>query len=390
MIGNRPLILDRFCELHSMLEQYADQTFYEFDEDSVVPSAIYIVSRQQMIKHVSVFKRLAEDNVIKVVLTNPAEGADTMYWQCRHLGLLELIQQRKILVITGAQPHGNFPCLVYEHLLIQSLNYQENHTATQQYWDSWQTTRPYKFLFLNGRNRAHRKYLLERFKSNGLLEQSLWTNLDPRVGPGFRNLDWYQQQDDSVHQWLPTPDWAMQGFEVRKLPKDYEVSMYRERAEVIPPDSKQDMYVYQHLFAGDWGAIYLEHRPYADTYFSVVTETTFDYTESFRTEKISKPLAIGHPWIAVANAGFYRDIKNLGFQTFEHLIDEGFDTITDPQSRAERIVEVVEDLCSQDLGAFISAATEVCKYNQQQLAHLNRNLPQQFIKDFFQYIKENI
>jgi hypothetical protein len=26
--------------------------------------------------------------------------------------------------------------------------------------------------------RSHRKYLLERFQANGLLEQSLWTNLD--------------------------------------------------------------------------------------------------------------------------------------------------------------------------------------------------------------------
>ena len=115
----------------------------------------------------------------------------------------------------------------------------------------------------------------------------------------------------------------------------------------------------------EWGEIYLEARPYLDTYFSLVTETVFDFSYSFRTEKIWKPIAIGHPWIAATNAGFYRDIHDLGFKTFGHLIDESFDSIDNPQDRIERIATVVEDLCQQDLDKFAVAAREVCVYNQQ-------------------------
>jgi hypothetical protein len=58
-----------------------------------------------------------------------------------------------------------------------------------------------------------------------------------------------------------------------------------------------------------------------------VSETVFTYPYSFRTEKIWKPIAIGHPWIAVSNFGYYRDMHELGFKSFGHLIDEKFDLI---------------------------------------------------------------
>ena len=167
MLGNRTVIVDAFCEIAPRLKHIADDVFYDFSQHTLVPGAVYVVSRQQMNQFVSDFKRLAADGVIDIVLANPAEGADTMYWQCRRLDLLDLIKQRKILLISGGRLHGDYPCLVYEHLLIQSLNYDENRDAIKQYTNLWWYERPYKFLFLNGRTRPHRKYLLERFRNNG-------------------------------------------------------------------------------------------------------------------------------------------------------------------------------------------------------------------------------
>jgi hypothetical protein len=110
---------------------------------------------------------------------------------------------------------------------------------------------------------------------------------------------------------------------------------------------------------------------------------------SFKTEKISKPLAIGHPWIAAANAGFYQDLKNLGFKTFNNLIDESFDSIDIPLDRCARIAEVVEDLCKQDLDSFIKASRDVCLYNQNQMKELHHDLNLQFLPKFENYVKEN-
>jgi hypothetical protein len=142
------------------------------------------------------------------------------------------------------------------------------------------------------------------------------------------------------------------------------------------------------LFGKDWGDIYIEPRAYKDTYFSLVTETVFEYTHSFRTEKLWKSVAMGHPWIVVSNAGFYREMHNLGFQTFGHVIDESFDTIDNDQDRIERISQVVEDLCSQDLASFLEECYTVCKYNQQHLLGCRAQWRKEFPDRFQQFINE--
>jgi hypothetical protein len=140
------------------------------------------------------------------------------------------------------------------------------------------------------------------------------------------------------------------------------------------------------LFKHTWGEIYLRAEPYIDTYFSLVTETVFDYPYSFRTEKIWKPIAMAHPFVAVANRGYYRDLHNLGFQTFGHMIDESFDQIDSSQDRIERISAVVEDLCQQDLASFLKECYNTCKYNQQHLTHMRSEVRNEFPTRFKQFI----
>jgi hypothetical protein len=128
---------------------------------------------------------------------------------------------------------------------------------------------------------------------------------------------------------------------------------------------------------------------YIDTYFSLITETVFEYPYSFRTEKIWKAIAMGHPWIVAANAGYYRDIQNLGFKTFGHLIDESFDQVEPHWARASRIVDVVEDLCKQDLASFLKECYTVCKYNQELLIEKRPQVRQAFPLRFFKFLMQN-
>jgi hypothetical protein len=221
------------------------------------------------------------------------------------------------------------------------VDYEQNFTVD----------RPYKFLLLNGRARAHRTQLLANLAD--ILDQGIWTNLDHAAGP-VRLLD-RQYEYDHVVSNTALPE---QGF------------------------------VKHHLFDNRWGDVYIKESLYQDTYFSIVTETVFDYPYSFRTEKIWKPVAVGHPWIAVANSGFYRDMHRLGFQTFGNLIDESFDLIENNQDRLTRISEVVRDLCQQDLAAFVKECYNVCKYNQQHLAKMRIKVRQEFPERFFQFIEK--
>jgi hypothetical protein len=247
-----------------------------------------------------------------------------------------------------------WPCLQYDKFLPEVLDYEENIQAAAQMDKIYQKeNKPYKFLFLNGRGRKHRASLIRKLNAESLLAYSLWTNLDGANGA------------------------------VQTLPQEYEVQRYQPYI-----DDGTTRYVKFELFNNEWGEIYLEPSPYIDTYFSLVTETVFDIPYSFRTEKIWKPVVMGHPWIAVANAGFYKDIRNLGFQTYSHVIDESFDSIENNQDRLDRIAKVVADLCKQDLAAFLKECYNTSKYNQQHHSEMALRVRKEFPERFFQYINE--
>ena len=356
MLGNRKLVLDTWCEVYDLLKPWADDHFWNFrehlDQGKLIPGAVYLIGREQLNLNAERIIELATNDIIKIVFSNPAEGSETMYNQCRCRNLLDLVEQKKILLLTGGHLPENLCHLFYENFLPKLLDYEENTQAIQDYEHGYATHRPYKFLFLNGRTRWHRKYLLEKLST--ILDQAVWSNLDSGNGP------------------------------IKLLDSRYEVPRFVKNLSV--PDSGC---VKPELFgSGIWGDIILHAQPYLDTYFSLVTETVFNYPYSFRTEKIWKPVAIGHPFIVAANRGFYRDLHNVGFKTFGHVINESFDQIDNNQDRLDRIADTVEDLCQQDLASFLKECYNVCKYNQQHLAQMRHKVRQEFPERFFQFARQ--
>ena len=349
---NHKLALDTTSEIYSLLAPWADFSFTDFSIHDVVPDAIYIIDRTQFIANKT---RVLEsvDRGVRFVLTNTHEGSDTLQGHVSQYGITDIIKSRRMLLIGGGDMDTSWPFLCYDSFLPKLFDYEENLSASvNNIFDK--VNKPYKFLFLNGRGRRHRSYLIDRFGKNKLLDQALWTNLDSNIA--------------SIHY----------------LPPQYEVERYQSYVGQQPLGH----YAKFELFNNDWGEIYLAKAPYEDTYFSLVTETVFDYPYSFRTEKIWKPIAMAHPWIAVSNEGYYRDLHNLGFRTFGHVVDESFDLITDNQRRIERIATVVEDLCNQNMPEFLVTCQEVCKYNQQHLAHMRIQVRKEFPDRFFKFINQ--
>lgn len=377
MLGNRRLVVDNFSEVIELLKPMADELFYDFGMVEPVTGSIYVIGRQQMINHPAKIRDMASSGQYTVIFGNSAEGAWTLETQLRQLHIDDLVLDKKLLVIAGAPMPAEYPSLTHEHFLPRILDYEENlsaQTFTSHIFDK--PDKPYKFLFLNGRARPHRKYLYERLRRTGALDQALWTMLDaaPCVWRTFE----YRENGVDV---MATPT------ELRHLPAHYEVDRYRNPVfgPIVPDRSN----LKQELFSREWGEIYLEPAPYIDTYFSLVTETICaESPYSFRTEKMAKPLAMGHPFIVVANPGFYRDLHDIGFRTFDHVIDESFDSIEHHQTRVDRIVEIVTDLCRQDLASFLEECYNVCKYNQQHLAELRNQVRQEFPDRFSQFVAQ--
>jgi hypothetical protein len=78
----------------------------------------------------------------------------------------------------------------------------------------------------------------------------------------------------------------------------------------------------------------------------------------------------------------------LGFKSFGKLIDQSFDQIEDPQKRIERIVQVVTDLCNQNLDEFLASAQNICKYNQEHFANMRLQVRREFPERFFRFLNK--
>lgn len=365
-------------EVFDVLKSHADETFYEFAKVESVPDSIYVIGRQQMLDNKDRIRNMCEDDRYIMIFNNSAEGSWTIDTQLQQLKIDNLVKNNKLLVISGAEITSDHKCLTHEHLLIKIMDFKETEQAqrwTDQIFDH--KSKPYTFLFLNGRARPHRKYLYERLRLLGLLDRSLYTMLHATPSVARR----FALRENGIDVMAtPTP--------LRRLPDEYEVERYRdpEFGPIVPDRT----FLKQELFRREWGEIYLYHKPYVDTYFSLVTETVCAESDiSFRTEKIAKPLAMGHPFIVAANRGFYRDLRNLGFRTFDHLIDETFDMIDDAQDRMDRLIDVIKDVCNQDLDSFLDHCREVCKYNQEHLAQFTLQHRQEFPERFFHFISEH-
>jgi hypothetical protein len=372
------LVVDALSEVAPMLKPWTDESFYEFATVEPVAGSTYIIGRQQFIDNPAKVRDMCQNSDYVMIFNNSAEGSWTMETQLLQLKIDQLVRDGRMLVISGADITADHVCLTHEHLLIKIMDFDQ--TLQAQTWTDDifnQKQKPYTFLFLNGRARPHRKYLYERMKRKGLLDRSLYTMLDAKPTVVRRFV--FRENGIDVMA-TPSP--------LQRLPDEYEVERYRnpEFGPIVPDRT----FLKQELFRREWGEIYLYHRPYVDTYFSLVTETVCAESDiSFRTEKIAKPLAMGHPFIVAANRGFYRDLRNLGFRTFSSVIDESFDLIDDSQARMDRLIAVVQDICSGDLGSFLDQSRSICKYNQQHLAEFTQEHRQAFPSRFFQFVSEH-
>jgi hypothetical protein len=376
MLGNRKFIIDTMSEVYNIMKPWRDDEFWDLALHTTQTNSIYLLGRKQMVEYTDRVRDMAQDPTITVIFGNSAEGSKTIVDQLRVLKIEDLVQQGKILLLSGGDLEPHYPYLLHEHFITHILDYEENVQAQQYTTDIFnKQQKPYKFLFLNGRARPHRKYLLERFKQLELLDQSIWTMLDGR-GSGNRYFNLVENGVDLVTQNTP----------ITHLPSQYEFKFFKNNS--IARDYPHKFGKHE-LFNNVWGDIYLEPAPYIDTYFSLVTETVFEYPYSFRTEKIAKPLMMGHPWICATSVGFYQDIRNLGFRTFNHVIDESFDQIENHQDRMERIAMIVKDLCNSDLDSFIQECYTVCRHNQDHLLDVMTQTRSEFPQRFIDFLKQH-
>jgi len=215
--------------------------------------------------------------------------------------------------------------------------------------------KPFKFLFLNGRCTFYRENLWKKLEKNNTLESSLRSWLSVDIGE-ISDSDWPRPDGSDIQSDIP----------IVTLPRKYDnpLADYDEIDNVFKDNWPRYRRLKDVMWRNHWLGGHIVPSQYADTYFSLVTET-MGFKNPFITEKTYKPILAGHPFIIAGAPGYYQKLHKMGFETFDKLIDESFDLEPNMDQRMTMIAEQVKRLCQNDLDQFLYQCKEICLYNKQ-------------------------
>lgn len=89
---------------------------------------------------------------------------------------------------------------------------------------------------------------------------------------------------------------------------------------------------------------------YRSTAISIVAETNdvADATDAqgqfWITEKICRTMFNHHPFVVLSTPYFLKNLRNLGYKTFDTIIDESYDQIVDPYQRLSMAIQSAQQL----------------------------------------------
>jgi len=124
----------------------------------------------------------------------------------------------------------------------------------------------------------------------------------------------------------------------------------------------------------------------------VVTETVFYDKKLHLTEKIFKPIVTRRPFILVAAPGNLQYLKKYGFKTFDHWIDESYDSEPDHDKRIQLIINQLDNLCKLDridLEQMYKEMTDVLEFNFHWFFNGFKNIIVNEMVDNYQSILQN-
>lgn len=224
--------------------------------------------------------------------------------------------------------------------------------------------RQYYFDALLGSRRPNRDFVMYSFQKHHMLDTSIVTFRD--VFPGQlvdRNSQRVQEHFDSAELNWP--------YVSPNLHKDWEVSenIHNGVSQIVPWDI------------------------YNQTWYTIAAESTSVGSIFFMAEKISKPMFAKRLFMVFGIRGFMQQLRNLGYKTFDTVVDESYDLIVDDIARWTAAFDQVIELTKQDPANVYKQIEPILEHNYQHLLGvkqraqieveqlLKRHIPAEFIVD---------
>jgi len=123
---------------------------------------------------------------------------------------------------------------------------------------------------------------------------------------------------------------------------------------------------------------------YEKSLISLVTETNYDNNYPvFFTEKTFKPIANKQPFILISSPNSLARLRDLGYKTFNNIIDESYDDIQDDNLRLLAIVAEINRLAKLNTLEFIEKTTEITEHNYNNLRSKSNFIPLQTTQSIY-------
>ena len=188
----------------------------------------------------------------------------------------------------------------------------------------WPKNNPIKnikkpFLFLNGKDVGHRRYILSYLYDNNLLDKCTWTYI--------------KRQDADLDWWF---DPAL-GF------TDTDLQFANNSSHLLPYTPFDKTTLIRNL----------DQEIYNNTGISIVGETTFQHYRTqavplMLTEKTYSAIANLHAFIIAGPVGSLKYLKEQGYKTFSDIWDEDYDYLVNTADRLKRVCETIQQASKLD------------------------------------------
>jgi hypothetical protein len=101
--------------------------------------------------------------------------------------------------------------------------------------------------------------------------------------------------------------------------------------------------------------------------YSIVAETNPSSEYSFFTEKIGKPMMGKRLFVVIAGRHYLKNLRRLGYQTFDDIIDENYDDIVDDHERWTAALHQIEILATKDQQQVLDSIQPRAEFNYAKL-----------------------
>jgi hypothetical protein len=119
---------------------------------------------------------------------------------------------------------------------------------------------------------------------------------------------------------------------------------------------------------------------------NIITETNFYENEIHITEKTWKAIYLGIPFVISASKYHLKTLRNMGFKTFNSLVDEQYDEL-DGDNKIKEIIKSANELANVYNSPEV---LEICRFNQEKYFDINhrKNLLKTLFLDYLYDIQK--